>query len=149
MSLHAYQFCALQTFCIPRANIKQSNCVSLLCSSATGGGPSPLSVVAAAALEGEAAAAAVPDGRLTAALRKSSWWRRRPPLPPHRPQGRRNLRRWRPIHLGSFALGSFALVERADGPTPVALVHLNETHLLCLMYAQCLQKVCKAQNWYA
>jgi hypothetical protein len=23
---------------------------------------------------------------------------------------------------------------------------LNETHLLCIMYAQCLQKVCKAQN---
>ena len=58
MSLHAYQFCALQTFCRPRADIKQSNCVSLLCSSATGGGPSPLSVVAAAALEGEAAVAA-------------------------------------------------------------------------------------------
>jgi hypothetical protein len=58
MSLHAYQFCALQTFCRPRADSKQSKCVSLLCSSATGGGPSPLSVVAAAALEGEAAAAA-------------------------------------------------------------------------------------------
>ncbi len=44
LSLHAYQFCALQTFCRPRAYIKQSKCVSLQCSSATGGGPSPLSL---------------------------------------------------------------------------------------------------------
>ncbi len=43
MSLHAYQFCALQTFCRPRAYIKQSKCISFKCSSATGGGPSALS----------------------------------------------------------------------------------------------------------
>ena len=43
MSLHAYQFCALQTFCRHCAYIKQSKCVSLKCSSATGVGPSALS----------------------------------------------------------------------------------------------------------
>jgi hypothetical protein len=35
-------FCALQTFCRPRAYIAQSKCVSFKCSTAICGGPSPL-----------------------------------------------------------------------------------------------------------
>jgi hypothetical protein len=82
------------------------------------------------------------DVGLSAALRPRRW---RPSPPSLRPIGRQP------------PPAAAASPNRAEAP-PAALVgrfaqapagrgaELNETHLLCIMYAQCLQKVCKAQN---
>jgi hypothetical protein len=77
------------------------------------------------------------------------------PPPPLRPAGGKRRpsrlakeggprhRRFAQEGVGSGRCGHSAATS--VGP-PVAPLHWNETHLLCIMNAQCLQKICKAQN---